>query len=201
MTACAYCGSSLADDQRYCLECGGRQVVARSPFLERFTPPGTPAVAHPSGLPGLQGSAAGTFGRPPGVTVLAGLGVLLLAMGVGVLVGRAAAPRPAAAPAQVITVAAPAVGSAGSGAAGEGAPLGASPSGASEHGSSPSSSPSSSRGGASHGSSTSPSRGSSSSGAGAGSKGQGGTPKSKAPSSGESYEQKSRSLPNVVTTG
>jgi len=195
MTACAHCGSSLADDQLYCLECGGRQVVARSPFLDRFTPARPPAAAYPSGP---QGSAGGAVGRSPGVTALAGLGVLLLAMGVGVLIGRSAAGRTTTLPAQVISVAAPASGAAGTGSAGTGSSPSSGASGAGENGSS--SSPS--HGSSSHGSSSSPSHGSSSSGAaGGGTKSHSGAPKSKSPNSGGSYEQKSRNLPNVVTTG
>jgi esterase/lipase superfamily enzyme len=41
------------------------------------------------------------------LTVIAGVGVLLLAMGVGVLIGRAGASKQSAAPAQVITLASP----------------------------------------------------------------------------------------------
>jgi len=96
----------LAADQRYCLECGERRP-ARSEFLGG----GPPSVEQPSGEarppqqppPGLlpQGSPA----RPnQWLTVIAGVGVLLLAMGVGVLIGRAGNSGKAA-PAQVITVA------------------------------------------------------------------------------------------------
>jgi hypothetical protein len=198
MTPCAHCGSSLADDQLYCLECGGRQVVARSPFLDRFTPARPPAAAYPSGLPGTQGSAGGAVGRSPGVTAFAGLGVLLLAMGVGVLIGRSAAGRTTTLPAQVITV-----GAGAAGAAGVGTPLASEATGAGAAGSPSRGASPSSRGAlpSSRGSSPSSSRGSSSSGAGGGAKSQTAAPKSKTPSSGESYEQKSRNLPNVVTTG
>jgi hypothetical protein len=54
------------------------------------------------------------------LTVIAGVGVLLLAMGVGVLIGRSGSTKQSPAPAQVISVASsPAAGSAGSGAAAE----------------------------------------------------------------------------------
>jgi hypothetical protein len=60
--------------------------------------PAAPSVAtRPGGPP--DGPWRGT------PTLIAGVGVLLLAMGVGVLIGRSGASKPAAAPAQVISVA------------------------------------------------------------------------------------------------
>jgi hypothetical protein len=71
---------------------------------------------------GVRGPAASSGETPPGPpdgawrgtpTVIAGVGVLLLAMGVGVLIGRAGASKAPAAPAQVISVAtAPSAGTA-----------------------------------------------------------------------------------------
>lgn len=114
MKACANCGVSLADDQRYCLECGTRQVQARSQFLERFTPAAVGPQA-PASTPLAPG------GRSANTTALAGIGVLLLAMGVGVLIGRASGSSGTTSP-QVISVDSPAVSSgvAGTGAAGAG---------------------------------------------------------------------------------
>lgn len=104
MKACANCGVSLADDQRYCLECGTRQVQARSQFLERFTPAAVgPQASASAPLP--QG------GRSANATALAGIGVLLLAMGVGVLIGRASGSSGTASPPQVISVDSPAAAS------------------------------------------------------------------------------------------
>jgi hypothetical protein len=67
-------------------------------------PPGAP--------PSPAGSRGGDGDRSNAVTVIAGVGVLLLALGVGVLIGRSGASKPGASPApQVITVsAAPALG-------------------------------------------------------------------------------------------
>ena len=106
MKACAYCGASLADDQRYCLECGGRQVQARSQFLSRFTPATVSGPTPSSGGAAAGGAGAGG-GRSSGATAVAGVGVLLLAMGVGVLIGRAGAGKTTTTPAQVISVATP----------------------------------------------------------------------------------------------
>jgi hypothetical protein len=112
MKACAHCGVPVADDQRYCLECGGRQMHARSQFLDRFTP--ATVLAAPAGVPGEQAQQRPAAGRSSSVTILASVGVLLLAMGVGILIGRAGAPKTsAAAPPQVISVSSPGAGTAG----------------------------------------------------------------------------------------
>jgi hypothetical protein len=63
-------------------------------------------------------------GGPPRnntLTVLAGVGVLLLAMGVGVLIGRAGSPKQGAPPAQTISLAGPTSTSSASGGSGEAA--------------------------------------------------------------------------------
>jgi hypothetical protein len=104
---CPSCGAPLHADQRYCLECGER-TVPMSGFLRGVsdraasgsasvppTPPAPPGFSPP---PAAGGSSSM-------LTVIAGVGVLMLAMGVGVLIGRAGGARQSAAPAaQVITV-------------------------------------------------------------------------------------------------
>jgi hypothetical protein len=97
--ACRGCGAPLAEDQRYCLECGERRTPMSSVLLGG--PPGsTPAQPPPAGA-----SARDAGERGSGATVIAGVGVLLLAIGVGVLIGRSGGGHSAgpAAP-QVITV-------------------------------------------------------------------------------------------------
>lgn len=107
---CASCGAPLADDQRYCLECGERRAPISSVLLGGPAPGGSrqpaPAGAPPSGPPPAEHLApAGADARSGStVTVIAGVGVLLLAMGVGVLIGRSGSPKQSAAPAQVISV-------------------------------------------------------------------------------------------------
>jgi hypothetical protein len=95
----------MGTDQRYCLECGERRLPM-SGFLmgggpvsagvepaRPTAPPAPPAVAD-SGAP--RGGNA--------LNIIAGVGVLMLAMGVGVLIGRSGSTKPNPAPAQVITV-------------------------------------------------------------------------------------------------
>jgi hypothetical protein len=99
---CTSCGAPLAGDQRYCLECGARRAQARVPFRDILAtggaPPAAPAVA----------AAAAQEGPPArgGLTFLAGLLCLILALGVGVLIGNSGDDKTAATPppAQVITV-------------------------------------------------------------------------------------------------
>ncbi|MFI4990056.1 MAG: hypothetical protein ACHQHO_03970 [Solirubrobacterales bacterium] len=129
---CAACGAPLAADQRYCLHCGERSAALSSALpggspasalasgagLPANGPGATPATPGPPGAapPSLPGAPGGgeASGRGNAVTVIAGVGVLLLAMGIGVLIGRSGASRPSAAAApQVITVSsAPAAGTA-----------------------------------------------------------------------------------------
>jgi hypothetical protein len=95
---CTTCGSPLAPDQRYCVNCGQRRGQARLPVLQTAT--ATTPVAR-AALPRAARMSVNT-------TLIAGIGTLLLAMGVGVLIGRSsqkAAPTRAAAPVQVVTVA------------------------------------------------------------------------------------------------
>lgn len=103
------CGAPLAADQRYCLECGER-LTPMSSVLLGGSPTPDPSASRDASVP-----APGAWDPPAAgrakldqrntVTVIAGVGVLLLAMGVGVLIGRSGGSRQAAAPAQVITVA------------------------------------------------------------------------------------------------
>jgi hypothetical protein len=96
---CAACGAPLAADQRYCLECGERRARLRPPAMPTAaSAPPAPPAALPSRLQGL----------PPGSGLIGGIAVLLLALGVGVLIGKAGkgGGGSAAAP-SVITVAQP----------------------------------------------------------------------------------------------
>jgi hypothetical protein len=86
---CRTCGAPLAADQRYCLQCGARRAEARLPFLDILA----------RQVPQRAGSAAASSGPatlPPGnwlsrmstnAAAVAGVACLLLALGVGVLIG------------------------------------------------------------------------------------------------------------------
>lgn len=170
---CGECGAPHHDDQRYCLSCGGS--------LHGSPPSGPPAhllAGSPSHRP--------TQGDGSAPTVIAGVGVLLLAMGVGVLIGRTgnSAPASTGAP-QVVTVSAPTTGT------------------TSNESESSESTSGSNRKGHSAGKHHGKSGGSSSNGVGS-------SIEKPAPpsvvtnlhkSGGGSYEKKSKELPNVISTG
>jgi hypothetical protein len=95
---CAACAAPLAGDQRYCLQCGERRGAPRLPFMDGRTRPASPAERPPRPPRGPRASA--------GATLVAGIATLLLAMGVGVLIGKSGHDKAAkATPAvQVVTV-------------------------------------------------------------------------------------------------
>jgi hypothetical protein len=85
---CPTCQSPLTADQRYCLECGNRRGDPRLPFMDAVVfmdavknqgaeppPPPPPSERKPQGI---TANAA----------LIAGIGTLVLAIGVGVLIGR-----------------------------------------------------------------------------------------------------------------
>lgn len=98
---CASCGAQLAGDQRYCLNCGARRGDARVPFMEILGGRAAPAVAAPAAVGG-----AGAARSQRNLTIVASIGCLLLALGVGVLIGHGGRDRTPASssPAQVISV-------------------------------------------------------------------------------------------------
>lgn len=107
--SCASCGSLLAEDQRYCLHCGERTAPPSSVLLGG--PPPQAAAVQPSAPhvpPGFAPPGTARDGqdrRGNAVTIIAGVGVLLLAMGVGVLIGRSSTSKPSTPLSPVINVA------------------------------------------------------------------------------------------------
>lgn len=102
---CPSCGSAIAPDQRYCIECGERRSAGG---LRDALPPmaALATAAAPVATAAAQPRPLGW--ATPGSTLLAGIATLLVAMGVGVLIGRSGhATTPAArvsAPVQLVTV-------------------------------------------------------------------------------------------------
>jgi len=97
---CGACGAPLAHDQRYCVECGERRGQSRLPVAQPAPEVQTRRVR--------TARASRTPRASAGTTLVAGVGVLLLAIGLGFLIGHNAnntATTKAQAPAsQVITV-------------------------------------------------------------------------------------------------
>jgi hypothetical protein len=98
---CPNCGAPLAADQRYCLACGARRGSARRPFARGPAPAPEATTAVTSVRETPEAARLRT-----NLSVLGALGCLLLALGIGVLIGRGGADRGTGkpAPAQVITV-------------------------------------------------------------------------------------------------
>lgn len=93
----------MAADQRYCLGCGQRRAEARLDYLEILRGDRPAPVAYGAPVP-----VAAQARQRVNTAVIASIGCLLLAMGVGVLIGTAGkdeASSPASAPAaQVIKI-------------------------------------------------------------------------------------------------
>lgn len=100
---CPNCDAALAPDQRYCLACGQRRGDPRLPFMDAVVfmesakrPVQAEAVAPPSPTPDRRPLMSAN------ASLVAGVATLVLAIGVGVLIGRsgdsgssnAAAPAP-----------------------------------------------------------------------------------------------------------
>jgi len=82
---CPSCGNPVAAGQRYCLNCGQRRGEPRLPFMN--------AVTFMEAMKRPAASAGAPPRKPkrrlsPNAALIAGVGTLLLAMGVGVLIGR-----------------------------------------------------------------------------------------------------------------
>lgn len=94
---CAACGASMAADQRYCVECGERRGAPRVSLLE--------GPAHrPQETPPQSASSPRRRIAPVNSTLVSIIGILLLAMGIGVLIGRSGNTTVKSPPAQVVTV-------------------------------------------------------------------------------------------------
>jgi hypothetical protein len=100
---CASCGALLAADQRYCLECGQRRGDPRLPFMDAVVL--MDAVQRPAQAPPPPAKKKRS-GVSPNAALITGVGTLLLALGIGVLIGRSGNHEVAqtSAPAQIIKV-------------------------------------------------------------------------------------------------
>lgn len=86
---CPNCGGSLAPDQRYCLACGHRRGDPRLPFMDAVTfmecskrQPQPQSAAAPVPAPDRRPFMSAN------ASLVAGVATLVLAIGVGVLIGR-----------------------------------------------------------------------------------------------------------------
>ncbi len=99
---CPSCGAHMAADQRYCLECGRRRGDPRLPFMdavifmEAIKRPAEATQPRPAAAPERRSRMTAN------ASLIAGVATLVLAIGVGVMIGQsgdsgsstAAAPAP-----------------------------------------------------------------------------------------------------------
>src|SRR3981081_2751444 len=86
--SCPNCGARMAADQRYCLNCGHRRGEPRLPFMDAVVfmesmgdPRGRPADPPPS-------EPRSSNRMNANAALIAGVATLVLAIGVGFLIGR-----------------------------------------------------------------------------------------------------------------
>lgn len=100
--SCPGCGSMIAAGQRYCIDCGERIGDPRLPVMDGRAlaqPPQPPAPPAPYAAYGFPPPPAPRSKWSSGTAMLATIALLLLAMGVGVMIGnngdsKAAAQQP-----------------------------------------------------------------------------------------------------------
>jgi hypothetical protein len=80
---CPVCGAHLAVDQRYCVECGTRRGAARFSLVGASATSAAVAPSAPSG-----GAFQRAMRSSSNVALLLGLLILLVALGIGVLIGH-----------------------------------------------------------------------------------------------------------------
>lgn len=96
---CPTCAAAMAPDQRYCVECGERRGAPRVAALDGSS------SRPPAEEPVFRAAPPRARGMSVNTTLVAVIGTLLLALGVGVLIGRSGASTSIKAPpAQVVTV-------------------------------------------------------------------------------------------------
>ena len=100
---CTHCSAPLAADQRYCLNCGTRRAERRVPVAAASAAPlALPVASGAAGAPLVATAAPDRFGGVWGVAAL-----LLVALGVGVVIGRSGqSEAPVAARPPVVNIAA-----------------------------------------------------------------------------------------------
>jgi hypothetical protein len=95
---CAACAAPLASDQRYCVNCGERRGKPRFTLAEPAAMETVTSTTGPPPRKARRTRASASF------TLIAGIATLLLAMGVGVLIGHNGAGTQRAASSQPLNV-------------------------------------------------------------------------------------------------
>ncbi|MCX6369738.1 MAG: hypothetical protein NTZ58_00580 [Solirubrobacterales bacterium] len=116
--ACTTCGSALSPDQRYCLSCGTRRSGANLHFQQILAAEAAAQAPAVSTAQAAGGAGAGGATTRSSMPALASIACLLLALGVGVLIGKSGSGSGSAGTTQAVT-AAPLATDAAAGAAAE----------------------------------------------------------------------------------
>lgn len=108
---CASCGAEMNPDQRYCVECGARRGQARFSLPREHPAAATVPAPAAAAVPRRFSSST---------TLLTGLAILLLALGVGVMIGKGGNSLNTAKPYNIVVNSGGGGGTAGSGGSGGG---------------------------------------------------------------------------------
>jgi len=105
--SCPNCGARMAQDQRYCLSCGHRRGDPRLPFMDAVVfmeSMNAPGGGTPPPPPPKAGESSNRWNA--NAALIAGVATLVLAIGVGFLIGRSGNDNssPSSAAPQVIKV-------------------------------------------------------------------------------------------------
>jgi len=83
---CPSCGAQMAADQRYCLECGQRRGDPRLPFMDAVV--FMDAVKRPAAQAAPAAAPERRSRTTANASLIAGVATLVLAIGVGVMIGQ-----------------------------------------------------------------------------------------------------------------
>ena len=103
--ACTTCGSALSPDQRYCLSCGTRRSGANLHFQQILAAEAAAQAPAVSTAQAAGGAGAGGAAPRSSMPALASIACLLLALGVGVLIGKTGSGSASAGTTQAVTAA------------------------------------------------------------------------------------------------
>lgn len=103
--ACTTCGSALSPDQRYCLSCGTRRSGANLHFQQILAAEAAAQAPAVSTAQAAGGAGAGGATTRSSMPALASIACLLLALGVGVLIGKSGSGSGSAGTTQAVTAA------------------------------------------------------------------------------------------------
>lgn len=100
--ACPSCGTPLNQDQRYCLSCGVRREGMEPTFIRILAEPAKPVPGPPT--PAQQPASPSSGASKSPLPALATICCLLLALGIGVVIGKSGGSDSSTAKPQVVSL-------------------------------------------------------------------------------------------------